>query len=147
MARKVKEEIEIIEKEPFKMPIVDEVVKNFVIYAKDINARRAFPHLLPGIKPIVGHALWAMWANGRKYNKPYTKSAKITGEVMSYSPHGDSYSSLVRLCQDFTYHIPYLDGHGSFGSVIGGPTAASSRYTEMRLSEFIRMFYSIILSF
>ncbi len=98
MARKVKEEIEIIEKEPFKMPIVDEVVKNFVIYAKDINARRAFPHLLPGIKPIAGHALWAMWANGRKYNKPYTKSAKITGEVMSYSPHGDSYSSLVRLC-------------------------------------------------
>ena len=145
MARKVKEEeVEIIEKEPFKMPIVDEVVKNFVIYAKDINKNRAFPHLLPGIKPIAGHALWAMWANGRKYNKPYTKSAKITGEVMSYSPHGDSYSSLVRLCQDFTYHIPYLDGHGSFGSAIGGPTAASSRYTEMRLSEFIQdvLFYN-----
>ena len=145
MARRKKEEIvEVVEKEPFQMPIVDEVKKNFVLYAKDINKNRAFPHLLPGIKPIAGHALWAMWANGRKYNKPYTKSAKITGEVMSYSPHGDSYGSLVRLCQDFTYHIPYLDGHGSFGSAIGGPTAASSRYTEMRLSEFIQdvLFYN-----
>lgn len=145
MAKRKKEEIvEVIEKEPFQMPIVDELCKNFVLYAKDINKNRAFPHLLPGIKPIAGHALWAMWANGRKYNKPYTKSAKITGEVMSYSPHGDSYGSLVRLCQDFTYHIPYLDGHGSFGSAIGGPTAASSRYTEMRLSEFIQdvLFYN-----
>ena len=145
MARKNKdEEIEIIEKTPFQMPIEEEIKKNFVLYAKDINKNRAFPHLLPGIKPIAGHALWAMWANGRKSNKPYTKSAKITGEVMSYSPHGDSYGSLVRLCQDFTYHIPYLDGHGSFGSAIGGPTAASSRYTEMRLSEFIEdvLFYN-----
>ena len=135
---------EIVEKEPFQMPIVEEIKKNFVLYAKDINKNRAFPHLLAGIKPIGAHALWAMWVNGRRYNKPPTKSAKITGEVMSYSPHGDSYDALVRLCQDFTYHIPYLDGHGSFGSVVGGPTAASSRYTEMRLSEFIQdvLFYN-----
>lgn len=147
MARRTKQndvDVGVVEKEPFQMPIVEEIKKNFVLYAKDINKNRAFPHLLPGIKPIAGHALWAMWANGRKYNKPYTKSAKITGEVMSYSPHGDSYDALVRLCQDFTYHIPYLDGHGSFGSAIGGPTAASSRYTEMRLSEFIQdvLFYN-----
>ena len=142
--RKKEEEVEIVEKAPFLMPIEEEVTKNFVLYAKEINKNRAFPHLLPGIKPIAGHALWAMWANGRKYNKPYTKSAKITGEVMSYSPHAECYGSLVRLCQDFTYHIPYIDGHGSFGSAIGGPTAAASRYTEMRLSEFIQdvLFYN-----
>lgn len=126
------------------MPIVDELKKNFILYAKEINRNRAFPHLLPGIKPIAGHALWAMWANGRKFNKPYTKSAKVEGEVMSYSPHAGSYGSLVRLAQDFTYHIPYIDGHGSFGSVIGGPTPGASRYTEMRLSEFIQdvLFYN-----
>ena len=136
--------VEIVEKEPILMPITEELSKNTVLYAKDINKNRAFPHELSGIKPIGAHALWAMWVKGRKFNKPYTKSATITGEVMNYSPHGDSYSSLVRLCQDFTYHIPYLDGHGSFGSVIGGPTAASARYTEMRLSEFIQdvLFYN-----
>ena len=124
--------------------ITDELKKNFILYAKDINKSRAFPHLLPGIKPIAGHALWAMYVNGRRFNKPYTKSAKVTGEVMSYSPHGDSYDSLVRLAQDFTYHIPYIDGHGSFGSVIGGPTPGAARYTEIRLSEFIQdvLFYN-----
>ena len=143
MAKK-KEELEIIEKEPFQMPIVEEVCKNFVLYAKDINKNRAFPHLLPGIKPVVGHALWAMWVNGRRFNKPYTKSAKVEGEVMSYSPHAGCYGTLVRLAQDFTYHIPYLDGRGSFGSAVGGPTPAAARYTEMRLSEFIQdvLFYN-----
>lgn len=143
MAKK-KEELEIIEKEPFQMPIVEEVCKNFVLYAKDINKNRAFPHLLPGIKPVVGHALWAMWVNGRRFNKPYTKSAKVEGEVMSYSPHAGCYSTLVRLAQDFTYPIPYLDGRGSFGSAVGGPTPAAARYTEMRLSEFIQdvLFYN-----
>ena len=136
--------VEIVEREPVSMPIVEEITKNFVLYAKEINKNRAFPHLLPGIKPIHGHALWAMWANGRKHNRPFTKSAKIAGEVMSYSPHAECYGSLVLLCQDFTYHIPYITGRGSFGSLTGGPTPAASRYTEMKLSEFIEdvLFYN-----
>lgn len=142
--KNTEEELEIIEKDPIIMPLEEELKKNFILYAKEVNRNRAFPHLLPGIKPIAGHALWAMWANGRKYNKPYTKSAKITGEVMSYSPHADAYGSLVRLAQNFIYHIPYIDGHGSFGSIVGGPTPGASRYTEMRLSEFTQdvLFYN-----
>ena len=142
--KNTEEELEIIEKDPIIMPLEEELKKNFILYAKEVNRNRAFPHLLPGIKPIAGHALWAMWANGRKFNKPYTKSAKITGEVMSYSPHSDAYGSLVRLAQDFIYHIPYIDGHGSFGSIVGGPTPGASRYTEMRLSEFTQdvLFYN-----
>ena len=125
-------------------PIVEELKKNFIVYAEEINKNRAFSHLLSGLKPVAGHILWSMWANGRKSNKPYTKSAKVTGEIMAYSPHADAYGSVVRLAQDFVYHIPYIDGHGSFGSVIGGPTAASSRYTECRLTEFIEdvLFYN-----
>lgn len=147
MARKKKtDSIEVVKvaKEPIDMPLDEELKKNFILYAKEVNKNRAFPHLLPGIKPVAGHALWAMWVNGRRANKPYTKSAKVEGEVMSYSPHGSSYGSLVRLAQDFTYHVPYIDGHGSFGSVIGGPTPGASRYTEMRLSEFIQdvLFYN-----
>lgn len=125
-------------------PIVEELKKNFIVYARDINANRAFPHVLSGLKPIAGHVLWSMWVNGRRSNKSYTKSAKVTGEVMAYSPHGESYSSIVRLAQDFIYHIPYIDGHGSFGSAVGGPTPGASRYTEIRLTEFIEdvLFYN-----
>ena len=144
MAKTKVTETEIIVKEPEKYAIEDELIQNFNEYAEEVNINRAFPHLASGLKPIAGHALWAMWANGRKYNKPYTKSAKITGEVMSYSPHADAYGSLVRLAQNFIYHIPYIDGHGSFGSIVGGPTPGASRYTEMRLSEFTQdvLFYN-----
>lgn len=138
------DEIAIIEREPFKMPIVDELKKNFIIYANEVNVNRAFAHILSGLKPVAGHALWCMWANGRRANKPYVKSAKVEGEVMSYSPHAGAYSSLARMAADYIYHIPYIDGHGSFGSAIGGPIPAASRYTEMRLSEFIQdvLFYN-----
>ena len=127
-----------------QMSMKDEMCKDFVTYANETNLHRAFAYLAPGFKPIAGHALWAMWVNGRRSNKPYTKSAKVEGEVMSYSPHGGSYGSLARMAADYIYHIPYIDGHGSFGSAIGGPTPGASRYTEMRLSEFAEdvLFYN-----
>ena len=127
-----------------QMSMKDEMCKDFVTYANETNLHRAFAYLAPGFKPIAGHALWAMWVNGRRSNKPYTKSAKVEGEVMSYSAHGGSYGSLARMAADYIYHIPYIDGHGSFGSAIGGPTPGAARYTEMRLSEFAEdvLFYN-----
>lgn len=126
------------------MPITTELVQDFDEYSEEVNIHRAFPHGIPGIKPVAGHVLWSMWVNNRRHNKPYTKSAKCAGEAMSFSPHGEPYGSMARLAQDFIYHIPYIDGHGSFGSVVGGPTVAASRYTEMRLSEFAEdvLFYN-----
>lgn len=131
-------------KEPENFPIENELKQDFDEYAEEVNIHRQFPHIVPGFKPIAGHALWSMWVNGRRSNKPYTKSAKVEGEVMGYSPHGGSYGSLVRMAQDFVYHIPYIDGHGSFGSIVGGPTPGASRYTEMRLSKFTEdvLFYN-----
>ncbi len=127
-----------------QMNLKDEMSKDFVVYANEVNLHRAFAYLAPGFKPIAGHALWAMWVNGRRSNKPYTKSAKVEGEVMSFSPHGGSYGSLARMAADYIYHIPYIDGHGSFGSAIGGPTPGAARYTEMRLSKFAEdvLFYN-----
>lgn len=127
-----------------QMDLKDEMCKDFVVYANEVNLHRAFAYLAPGFKPIAGHALWAMWVNGRRSNKPYTKSAKVEGEVMSFSPHGGSYGSLARMAADYIYHIPYIDGHGSFGSAIGGPTPGAARYTEMRLSKFAEdvLFYN-----
>lgn len=144
MKRKTEDtSIEVIEK-CSDIKIEEELINNFNEYAEEVNLHRAFPYAASGLKPIAGHILWSMWRNKRTSNRPYTKSAKVSGEVMSFSPHGEAYGSMVRLAQDFTYHIPYIDGHGSFGSVIGGPTPGASRYTEMRLSEFIEdvMFYN-----
>jgi DNA gyrase subunit A len=48
-------------------------------------------------------------------------------------PHGDSaiYDALVRLAQSFSLRVPFVDGHGNFGSLDDGP--AASRYTEAKL--------------
>jgi len=132
MSKKVEIPFNVIDQD-----IIGELKKNYIIYANELNKHRAIPYILNGLKPIAAHIIWAMKANNRTHNKNYTKSAKVTGEIMNYSPHGDSYDSCVRLAQDFIYHIPYIDGHGSFGSAIGGPTPGASRYTEMRLSKFI----------
>jgi DNA gyrase subunit A len=69
-------------------------------------------------------------------DKPYRKSARITGDVMGrYHPHGDSavYDAMVRLAQDFSTRYPLIDGQGNFGSVDGDMPAAQ-RYTEARMS-------------
>ncbi|MEO8373290.1 MAG: DNA gyrase subunit A, partial [Candidatus Solibacter sp.] len=81
--------------------------------------------------------LYGMSEMGLTPNRPTTKSAKITGQVMGkYHPHGDSaiYDSLVRMAQPFSMRYPLVDGQGNFGSVDGDPPAAM-RYTEARLSK------------
>lgn len=148
MGRRKKEEAEIIDTNKFKVDYLeDETKKNFVVFANEANKSRAIPYVLFGGKPIVEHALYAMYHKGRTSNKSYTKSATVVGDIMSFSPHGDSYDTLVRMAQNFVYHIPLVDGHGSFGSVIGGPAAGASRYTEMRLSKFAEdvLFYNLKL--
>lgn len=80
-----------------QMNLKDEMCKDFVVYSNEVNLNRAFAYLAPGFKPIAGHALWAMWVNGRRSNKPYTKSAKVEGEVMSFSPHGGCLTSDTKM--------------------------------------------------
>ncbi len=71
---------------------------------------------------------------GLRPERGYVKSARVVGEVMGkLHPHGDSaiYDALVRLSQSFTLRVPFVDGHGNFGSLDDGP--AASRYTEAKL--------------
>lgn len=98
---------------------------------------RALPDARDGMKPVQRRILYGMNEQGMFPDRPYKKSARITGDVMGkYHPHGDTaiYESMVRMAQDFSYRYPLVDGHGNFGSIDGDPPAAM-RYTEARLSK------------
>lgn len=114
-----------------------EMHNDFLIYAKEVNNNRSFPDVRDGLKPSQRAALYTMYRKGFSSNKPHVKSAKITGAVIGELwPHGDVgvYEAIVRMSQPWVNNIPEIDWHGANGSLLGGPQAASSRYTECRLS-------------
>ncbi|BDR57907.1 DNA gyrase subunit A [Xylocopilactobacillus apicola] len=110
---------------------------SFLEYAMSVIVARALPDARDGMKPVQRRILFGMNQQGMFPDRPYKKSARITGDVMGkYHPHGDTaiYESMVRMAQDFSYRYPLVDGHGNFGSIDGDPPAAM-RYTEARLSK------------
>lgn len=118
--------------------VLDELHNDFLIYAKEVNESRAFPDARDGLKPSQRACLWEMYDKGYNSNKPHVKSAKVTGGVIgNWHPHGDqsAYEALVRMSQPWVNNISEVDWHGANGSLIGGPEAASARYTECRLSK------------
>ena len=119
------------------VPVVDEMKKSFISYARAVNVSRAIPDVRDGLKPVHRRILYDMSELNLFNDKPYRKCARIVGDVLGkYHPHGDSavYDALVRLAQDFSMRAPLVDGHGNFGSV-DGDSAAAMRYTEARLSK------------
>ncbi|KAJ6644877.1 DNA gyrase subunit A [Pseudolycoriella hygida] len=110
---------------------------SYLDYAMSVIVSRAIPDVRDGLKPVHRRILYAMYEASYHYNKPYRKSARIVGDVMSkYHPHGDAaiYDSLVRMAQDFSLRSTLIDGQGNFGSMDGDP-AAAMRYTESRLAK------------
>src|ERR687891_1739757 len=113
----------------------EEMRSSYLDYAMSVIVGRALPDVRDGLKPVHRRVLFSMNENGLQPNRPYSKSARIVGDVMGkYHPHGDSaiYDTLVRLAQDFSMRNPLVDGQGNFGSVDDDP-AAAMRYTEARL--------------
>ncbi|GAB0114172.1 DNA gyrase subunit A [Acidisoma sp. C75] len=114
----------------------DEMRRSYLDYAMSVIVSRALPDARDGLKPVHRRILFAMQESGFTPDKPYRKSARITGEVMGkYHPHGDAsiYDALVRMAQPFSMRVRLIDGQGNFGSVDGDPPAAM-RYTESRLA-------------
>lgn len=109
----------------------------YLAYSMSVITARALPDVRDGLKPVHRRIIYAMNELGVYPDKPYRKSAKISGDVMgNYHPHGDMaiYDAMVRLAQDFNIRYPLVDGHGNFGS-IDGYGAAASRYTEARMTK------------
>ncbi len=120
-----------------KTGLTTEMKKSFLEYSLSVIVSRALPDVKDGLKPVQRRIVYGMNELGAYCDKPYKKSARITGEVMGkYHPHGDSsiYDALVRMAQDFSYRYMLVDGHGNFGS-IDGDSAAAQRYTEARMSK------------
>ncbi|HEV2768961.1 MAG TPA: DNA gyrase subunit A [Solirubrobacteraceae bacterium] len=114
----------------------DEMKSAYLDYAMSVIVGRALPDVRDGLKPVHRRVLFSMSENGLGPTRPYSKCARIVGDVMgNYHPHGDSaiYDTLVRLAQDFSMRYPLVDGQGNFGSIDDDP-AAAMRYTEARLS-------------
>lgn len=122
------------------MPInvLDEMKSDFLEYAKEDNTNRAFADARDGLKPGQRASLWEMFVKGYTSSKPHVKSAKISGGVIaSWHPHADTavYDTFTRMSQPWINNLPEIDWHGANGSAVGGPDAASARYTEARLAK------------
>src|SRR5437016_7562856 len=115
----------------------EEMERSFLDYAMSVIVARALPDARDGLKPVHRRILYGMFDQGLRPDRPHTKCARVTGDVMGkYHPHGDQtiYDALVRMAQDFSMRYPLIDGQGNFGS-IDGDNAAAMRYTECRLAK------------
>ena len=117
------------------MDVDGEMRASFLEYAYSVIYSRALPDARDGLKPVQRRILYQMSQMGLRPDRGHVKSARVVGEVMGrLHPHGDSaiYDALVRMAQPFTLRLPFVDGHGNFGSLDDGP--AAMRYTECRLA-------------
>ncbi|TMQ59261.1 MAG: DNA gyrase subunit A [Candidatus Eisenbacteria bacterium] len=118
--------------------VEDEMRNSYIDYSMSVIISRALPDVRDGLKPVHRRILVAMRELNLLHDRPFRKSAKITGDVTgNYHPHGTAavYETMVRMAQTFSMRYPLVDGQGNFGSVDGDAPAAE-RYTEARLTEF-----------
>jgi DNA gyrase subunit A len=116
--------------------ISDEMRESYLVYAMSVIVSRALPDVRDGLKPVHRRILYSMYENNYTPDRPYNKSARVTGDTMGkYHPHGNLaiYDALVRMAQWFSMRLKLIDGQGNFGSLDGDPPAAE-RYTEVRLA-------------
>ncbi len=101
-------------------------------YSMAVLLGRAIPDMYDGLKPAQRRVLQTMFEEGLAPEKRYVKCARVTGLAMGYyHPHGDCYGTLVNMATSWNNNVPWVDGHGNFGSTVDGPAAA--RYTECKL--------------
>ncbi len=115
--------------------VANEMQDSFLEYAYSVIYSRALPDARDGLKPVQRRILHTMASMGLRSDKGHVKSARVVGEVMGkLHPHGDTaiYDALVRMAQSWSLRLPFVDGHGNFGSLDEGP--AAYRYTEARLA-------------
>jgi len=115
--------------------IKQEMETSFLEYAYSVIYSRALPDARDGLKPVQRRILYTMHDMSLWPDRGHVKSARVVGEVMGrLHPHGDSaiYDAMVRMAQSWSMRLPFVDGHGNFGSPDDSP--AAMRYTEARMA-------------
>lgn len=114
--------------------LVSQVKDDYLAYSMAVLVGRAIPDLYDGLKPVQRRVLQTMLEEGLHPDKRYVKCARVTGLTMAYyHPHGGAYGALVNMSTAWNNNVPWVDGHGNFGSTTDNP--AAERYTECRLRE------------
>nr|WP_227466261.1 DNA gyrase subunit A [Nocardioides dongkuii] len=106
--------------------IKQEMESSFLEYAYSVIYSRALPDARDGLKPVQRRILYTMNDMGLRPDRGHVKSARVVGEVMGrLHPHGDGaiYDAMVRLAQSWSMRVPFIDGHGNFGSPDDSPAA------------------------
>ncbi|MDE3112392.1 MAG: DNA gyrase subunit A [Chloroflexota bacterium] len=119
-----------------------EMRQAYLDYAMSVIVSRALPDVRDGLKPVQRRILYAMYELGLRPDRPFRKSASVTGEVMGkYHPHGDApiYDALVRLAQDFTVRYPLIQGQGNFGCFTGETKVELTNGDQKTFIELIEM--------
>lgn len=108
---------------------LEEEHRDFSLYT---ISQRAIP-IFNGLKPVQQRCLWQL----RGVSK-YEKVAKLTGMVMSIHPHGDASISeaINQMAGPYCNNVPWLDGHGAFGTRINPTAFGSPRYVSAKFSTF-----------
>ncbi|MHC4194947.1 MAG: DNA gyrase/topoisomerase IV subunit A [Planctomycetota bacterium] len=117
--------------------ILDELKNSYLNYAMSVIVSRALPDVRDGLKPSQRRILVAMNDLNLGPRSKHRKCAKIVGDTGgNYHPHGDqaTYSTLVRLGQEWNMRYILVDPQGNFGSIDSDPPAAM-RYTEARMTQ------------
>lgn len=108
---------------------------DYLAYSMAVIIGRAIPSLTDGLKPAQRRVLTAMKWLGLSPTGRYMKSARVEGETMGkLHPHGGAYGVMVTMAAPWTNNLPFIDGHGNWGSSVDG--AAAARYTECKTSPF-----------
>ncbi|HEU4811877.1 MAG TPA: DNA topoisomerase IV subunit A [Nocardioides sp.] len=138
MARRTTKQQELpddFEEHILDIDVGDEMRASFLEYAYSVIYSRALPDARDGLKPVQRRILYTMDQMRLFPDRGHVKSARVVGEVMGrLHPHGDSaiYDAMVRMAQPWSLRVPFIDGHGNFGSPDDSP--AAMRYTEARMA-------------
>ncbi len=119
-----------------------EMRQAYLDYAMSVIVSRALPDVRDGLKPVQRRILYAMYEEGIRPDRPFRKSANVTGVVMAkYHPHGDApiYDALVRLAQDFSVRYPLIQGQGNFGCFSGETKVELTNGDQKTFIELIDM--------
>lgn len=112
--------------------LATQMQEDYLAYSMAVLVGRAIPDLYDGLKPVQRRVLQTMLEEGLTPDKRYVKCARVTGLTMGYyHPHSGAYGALVNMATSWNNNVPWIDGHGNFGSTVDGP--AAERYTECKL--------------